>query len=101
MTAISSLVGMTTEALLTGKGFTIPDLPAAVEGVARETVAEYGVLSRSLPKPKKGRVTFVDIDAFEAKPLTLDEALRVLKVLKTSDTEVWVVVQASKESQKS
>ena len=36
LTAISSLIGMTTEALLTGKGFTIPDIPAGVEGVNRE-----------------------------------------------------------------
>lgn len=99
MMAISNLVGMTTEALLTGKGFTIPDMPALVEGVAKETVAQYAVLSRSLPKSKKGRITLVNIDAFESKPLTLDEAVHALKDLKKADTEVWVVVRSRKDSE--
>ncbi|MGA2083019.1 MAG: helix-turn-helix transcriptional regulator [Holophaga sp.] len=94
MTAISSLLEISTEALLNGKGFTIPDMPALVEGVPKETVAQYAVLSRSLPKPKKGRIALVNIDAFESKPLTLDEAVRVLKATKGTDAEVWVVVRA-------
>ena len=97
MTAISNLVGITIEALLTGKGFTIPDMPAVVEGVAKEKVAQYATLSRVLPKTKKGQITLVDIDAFESKPLTLDEAV---KSLKGSGSEVWVVVRSGRDSKK-
>ena len=100
MTAIASLVGMTTEALLTGKDFTIPDIPAMVEGVAKETVAQFAALSRSLPKPRKGRITLVNLHTFESKPLTLDEAIQALKDMKGADGEVWVVVKGSKESEK-
>jgi hypothetical protein len=85
---------MTTEALLTGKGFTISDMPALVEGVAKETVAQYTAITRLLPMPKKGRIAVVDLNAFESKPLTLDEALKTLKDTKGTDTEVWVVVRS-------
>jgi transcriptional regulator with XRE-family HTH domain len=100
LTAISSLVGVSAEALLTGKDFTIPDMPAIVVGVAKETVAQYAALSRSLPKPKKGRVIAVDIDAYESKPLTLDEAIQALKDAKGPEQEVWVVVRSRKTSKK-
>ena len=100
MTAIANLVGMTTEALLTGKDFTIPDIPVMVEGVAKETVAQFAALSRSLPRPRKGRITLVNLHAFESKPLTLDEAIQALKDMKRADREVWVVVRGPKESKK-
>lgn len=93
LNVISSLLGISTEALLTGEGFTIPDMPVLVEGMAKETVAQYTALSRLLPKPKKGRIAVVDLNAFESKPLTLDEALKTLKDTKGTDTEVWVVVR--------
>jgi hypothetical protein len=54
---------------LTGKGFTIPDMPALVEGVAKETAAQYTAITRLLPMPKKGRIAVVDLNAFETKPL--------------------------------
>ncbi len=98
LTALSSLLGMSTEALLTGDGFTIPDMPILAEGVARETVAQYTALGRLLPKPEKGRIAIVDLNAFESKPLTLDEAVRVLKATKGTDAEVWVVVRSEKGS---
>ena len=79
---------------MTGEGFTIPDMPALVEGVAKETVAQYTAISRLLPKPRKGRIAVVDLNAFESKPLTLDEALKTLKDTKGTDTEVWVVVRS-------
>ena len=94
LTVISSLLGISTEALLTGEGFTIPDMPALVEGVAKESVAQYTAISRLLPKPKKGRIAIVDLNAFESKSLTLDEALKTLKDTKGKDTEVWVVVRS-------
>lgn len=100
LTAIASLVGMTTEALLTGKGFSIPDMPAVVEGVAKETVAQYTAISRLLPKPKKGRIAVVDLNAFESKPITLDEALKTLKGMKGTNTEVWLVIRSLAESAK-
>ena len=96
LTSLSSLLGISTEALLTGNGFTIPDMPVLAEGVARETVAQYTALSRLLPKPEKGRIAAVDINAFESKPLTLDEAVKVLKGTKGMDAEVWVVVRSQK-----
>jgi hypothetical protein len=92
---------MTTEALLTGKGFTISDMPALVEGVAKETVAQFSALSRLLPKPKKGRIAVVNLNAFESKPLTLDEAIKTLKGMKGTNTEVWLVVRSLVESGKS
>jgi DNA-binding transcriptional regulator YiaG len=100
MTAIANLVGMTAEALLTGKDFTIPDIPAMVEGVAKETVAQFAALSRSLPKPRKGRITLVNLHAFESRPLTLDGAVQALKDMKGADGEVWLVVRGAKESKK-
>jgi DNA-binding transcriptional regulator YiaG len=95
MTAISSLVGMTTEALLTGTGFTIPDIPAKVEGVAKETVAQYAALSKFLPQAVGESVMLVDINGYQAKPLNLQEAVRALKTAK-EDHEVWVVVRTRK-----
>jgi transcriptional regulator with XRE-family HTH domain len=71
MTALSNLVGLTTEALVTGKGFTTPDIPAMVEGIAKETIAQYAVLLRSLPMPRKGRITLVNMDILESKSITL------------------------------
>ena len=94
LTAISSLLGISTGALLTGEGFTIPDMPALVEGVAKDTVAQFTAISRLLPKPRKGRIAVVDLNAFESKPITLDEALKTLKDTKGTDMEVWVVVRS-------
>jgi transcriptional regulator with XRE-family HTH domain len=100
LTAIASLVGMTSEALLTGKGFSIPDMPALREGVAKETVAQFSALSRLMPKPEKGRIAVVDLNAFESKPITLDEALKTLKGMKGTNTEVWLVIRSLAESAK-
>lgn len=100
LTAISSLIGMTTEALLTGKGFTIPDIPAGVEGVNREKVTQYAALARSLPKSTKGCITVMDIDTLEAKPLTLEATIKALKALRETDKEIWVVTRSRKESGK-
>ena len=93
LTSLSALLGFSTEALLTGNGFTLPDMPILPEGVAKETVAQYTALARLLPKPEKGRIAVVDLNAFESKPLTLDEAVKALKDLKGTDTAVWVVVR--------
>ena len=35
----------------------------------------------------------MDLNAFESKPLTLDEAVKALKDLKGTDTAAWVVVR--------
>ena len=94
LTAISSLLGMSTEVLLTGDGFTIPSMPTLLEGVERETVAQYAALSRLLPKPKKGRITLVDLNAFESKSLAQAEALKILKDATSADPEIWLVVRS-------
>jgi hypothetical protein len=75
-------------------------MPAIVVGVAKETVAQYAALSRSLPKSKKGRIMAVDIDAYESKPLTLNEAIQALKETQGPEQEVWVVVRSRKTSKK-
>ena len=100
LTSLSSLLGISTEALLAGNEFTIPDMPVLVEGVARDTVAQFTALGRLLPKPENGRIAVVDLNAFESKPLNLDEAVRVLKGTKGTDAEVWVVVRTGQGSKK-
>jgi len=89
MTAVTNLVGTAIEALLTGKGFTILDMPAFVEGVAKETAAQFAVLSRSLPMPKMGLIMLVDADSFESKPLALSDAVKVLNGLSEAENEEW------------
>lgn len=96
MTSLSSILGFTPEALLTGKGFTIPDMPALVEGTARDTVAQFLALSRLLPSGKDGAVTTVDIDAFQAQHSTLAEAVKTMKAAKSEELEIWVVVRKRK-----
>ena len=97
MTAISSLLGITSEALLTGTGFTIPDLPAMVEGVAKETVAQYTALSNLLPEAESDRIILVDIGGFQSKPLALAASVKALKIAHGEDKEVWVVVRSRKQ----
>ena len=94
MTSISSLFGVSSEAILTGDGFTIPEMPILEEGMAKEVVAQYTALSRLLPEPEKGRITVVDLNAFEGKSLTLDEAVKALRGTKGTNAEVWVVVRS-------
>jgi len=98
LTAIASLLGMSTEALLTGDGFSIPNMPILVEGEERETVAQYTALSRLLPKPMKGRIMLVDLNAFESNSLTLIEALKAMKDTKNAGPDIWLVVRSQVES---
>ena len=97
LTAIASLLGMSTETLLTGDGFSIPNMPALLEGEERETVAQYIALSRLLPKPSKGGIMLVDLNAFESKSLTLGEALRTMKDANSTDPDIWLVVRSHVE----
>lgn len=96
MTAVSSLVGITSDALLSGKGFTIPDIPAKVEGVSKEDVAKYSALSKMLPEPEAERVMLINLDTHQTKRLSTAEVVRALKKAKSEGSEVWVVVRVVK-----
>jgi predicted metal-dependent RNase len=88
---------MSTEALLTGDGFSIPNMPVLVEGEERETVAQYTALSRLLPKPMKGKIMLVDLNAFESNSITLVEALKAMKGTKNGGPDIWLVVRSQVE----
>lgn len=94
LTSLSVLLGNTPEALLTGEGFAVSNPPALPEGVAKETVAQFSILSRLLPDVHGDGVTLVDIEAFEAKRLSRADASKAMSKLKG---EVFLVVRKEKE----
>ena len=96
MTAISSLVGITSDALQSGKGFTIPDIPAKVEGVSKEDMAKYSALSKMLPEAETEGVMLIDPDTHQTRHLSTAEVVRALKNAKSEGSEVWMVVRVVK-----
>ena len=96
MTAISSLVGITADALLNGKGFTIPDIPAKVEGVSKEDMAKHSALSKMLPEAEAEGVMLIDLDTHQTKHLSTTEVVRALKNAKSDGSQVWMVVRVVK-----
>lgn len=100
LASISALLGTSEEALLIGEGFTIPDMPALVEGAGKETAAQFMALSRLLPDAPAGTVMMVNLDAFQAQPLTQTNAIKALKTATTDECEVWIVVRSRKKGKK-
>ena len=94
LTSLSVLLGNTPEALLTGEGFVASDPPALPEGVAKETIAQFSLLSRLLPDVHGDGVILVDLDAFEAKRLSRSDASKAMSKQKG---DVFLVIRKGKE----
>jgi hypothetical protein len=96
MTALSSLVGMSSEALLSGKGFSIPDLPAKLEGVSKEDAAKCAALGNMLPRIKSDDVVILNLNAYKISSASTTEAIRALKSARSDGSEIWVVIREAK-----
>lgn len=96
MTALSSLVGISPEALLSGKGFTIPDFPAKLEGVSKEGAVKCSALAKILPQPQSDGVMLLDLDGYRIDQISTTEAVRILKNARNEGNEVWVVIREAK-----
>lgn len=94
LTAISALIGLSAESLVSGKGFTIPDLPSSQEGMDSDAAARFTALTRSLPQSVEGKVSMVDLNSMKVNAVTQAEAIRVLKDAQKDREEIWLVVRS-------
>lgn len=92
MSAVATMLGLELEALLTGKDFSIPDIPAVNQAGSRTVSGKQPDLFSSLPDPVLGQVVIVEAGSTQENPISYEEAIKFLNKLKSQDKKVWLVV---------
>jgi len=107
MAMLTNVLGVTAAALKTGKGFTIPDAPPALEGRGAQLHgAEEGYVAVedgtrkpiALPAAAPGEVWGIDADSGERVPLTKEQAVAWLSDAIDSEAPVWIVSKPDTKS---
>lgn len=91
--ALANLFGVTVEALESGRGFTIPDIPPPRESQdpAIATI-DFEVLTRAVPAGVLDRVVLIDIHAREASTVSGSKAKQHLDEARKKGRLAWVVI---------
>ncbi len=86
MQLLVSLFQISPDALSTGAGFTIPEVPKVVD--AREMKGIRG----ALPTPKGGKVALVGAQSEKPKMVSFEKAVEVLKEAEGKGQLVWLIL---------
>jgi len=83
-TLLASYLGLSVEALMTGEGFTVPDMPTPTDS---DSIACY------LPNLSPGVMVAVDLGTGQATPMDLGELKDLLDHHRKRGSRAWVVVE--------
>ena len=90
--ALAGLLRISPEALETGKGFQIPDLPQSSIPGARMSRKQIQELLMILPGLSQGEILQVDASKEESESLKLKEILASIREAQKEGRQVWVVL---------
>ena len=82
---LAEFFGLSTEALVTGKGFTVPDLPPNPNDHAHPIL-------RHLPQGVSGKVVTIPLGEGATQALSVTEAKRLLDQLSRKGARLWLVI---------
>jgi len=85
---LASYFGLSVEALLTGEGFTIPDMPAP---------SDPNAITCQLPNLPRGGMTVVDLRTGKESPMELAELEATIDQHHLRGNRIWVVVDTEGE----
>ncbi|WP_043484746.1 helix-turn-helix domain-containing protein [Geothrix fermentans] len=89
--SISRLFRLPVEALVQGKGFTLPEAPGQSSGAAMSK-RDIQDLRHLLPQLQQGEILQVDTQAEDAALVQLSQALQVIREAKRQGRQVWLVI---------
>lgn len=81
---LASYLGLSVEAMLSGEGFTVPDMPA---------LEAPDFLERYLPSLEAGSMAVVSLESGENRPASLRELKHLLDQEHKRGARIWVVVE--------
>lgn len=101
MLTLTTVLGLSAEALKTGKGFVVPNAQPALEGRVGQPHGGEGYVAVedgtrkpiALPAAAPGEVWGVDADTGERVPLSKEQAVAWLADAIEQDAPVWIVVK--------
>lgn len=86
MQLLVGLLQIPADALVTGLGFSIPDVPQV------DTQGREKSLRDLLPSPRIGKVALVSSETGKSRRLSFENAEQFLKDVERSGQPVWIVV---------